>query len=42
MPAEAVREAVGAGDAYDAGFLDGLARGETTAEAARQAPPQRP
>ena len=31
----AVREAVGAGDAYDAGFLDALARGGDVVEAAR-------
>ena len=30
-----VREAVGAGDAFDAGFLDSLSRGEDVATAAR-------
>jgi sugar/nucleoside kinase (ribokinase family) len=35
VPDELVREAVGAGDAYDAGFLDALVRGADVAEAAR-------
>jgi sugar/nucleoside kinase (ribokinase family) len=35
IPVERVREAVGAGDAFDAGFLDSLLRGADAAEAAR-------
>lgn len=35
LPDASVREAVGAGDAFDAGFLDKLARGGPIAEAAR-------
>lgn len=35
IPAERVAEAVGAGDAFDAGFLDALVRGRSLAEAAR-------
>lgn len=35
VPEEQVREAVGAGDAYDAGFLDALVRGQDAASAAR-------
>ena len=34
VPAEAVHEAVGAGDAFDAGFLDRLARGGSLVAAA--------
>lgn len=34
VPDDLVREAVGAGDAYDAGFLDALCRGASPAEAA--------
>ena len=37
IPAQQIREAVGAGDAFDAGFLDALARGMDLAEAARRA-----
>jgi sugar/nucleoside kinase (ribokinase family) len=36
VAATSVREAVGAGDAFDAGFLDSLARGGSAAEGARQ------
>lgn len=35
VPEEQARETVGAGDAYDAGFLDALVRGASVAEAAR-------
>ena len=35
LPQEVIREAVGAGDAFDAGFLDGLIRGGSISEAAR-------
>ncbi len=35
VPEEQVREAVGAGDAFDAGFLDALVRGQDVASAAR-------
>jgi sugar/nucleoside kinase (ribokinase family) len=35
LAGELVREAVGAGDAYDAGFLDTLVRGGSVADAAR-------
>jgi sugar/nucleoside kinase (ribokinase family) len=35
IPAEHVAESVGAGDAFDAGFLDALIRGHPLAEAAR-------
>ncbi len=37
IPDELVREAVGAGDAFDAAFLDALVRGADTATAARRA-----
>ncbi len=35
VPDELVREAVGAGDAFDSGFLDTLLRGGDAGEAAR-------
>jgi ribokinase len=35
MPVEQVRESVGAGDAFDAGFLAALLKGADVAEAAR-------
>lgn len=35
LPADSVREAVGAGDAFDAGFLDALVRGSGLEEALR-------
>lgn len=37
VPPERIVETVGAGDAYDAGFLDAILRGETVASAARWA-----